>query len=590
MISFKLRLVVYFVLLSLLPLVAAFGGFSAVAKRGEARLADARLQAALRAGIAAYDQELAAAERTAAQLARNPGFQRALASGDRVRLRRILSELPHLRLESRDGLRIGHTPALAAERQVVVIGPPTGELGVVIASVPLNSALATRIRSRAGLDPEEHVVFLNGGRIVAASGGLTGALEVPTGRTATPAVGGVRYRALSAAAPSGRRGATLAVLTPQARIDAANRSTEGRLLFALAVSLLLVLSVAYLEGRAIVGTVRKLVDATGAIASGRLHERVPVRGRDELALLGRAFNEMAEQLEDRLDELGLERRRLREATLRFGEALAATHDVDQLLRAVVEAAVESTGATGGFLLGRKGELVQAGDPDAGSQRIELPLHVGQHNFGTLVLTGSEFTIQDLETASLLVGHAVVALDNARLHAIVERQALVDGLTGLANRRHGEDALDSELSRARRFGSPLSIVLADLDDFKRVNDRYGHPAGDVVLGEFAQVLLESVREIDLAARWGGEEFVVMLPGTESAGAVQVAERIRATFAERTILTPEGVPLRVTASFGVASVPPSGTQEELLSAADGALYEAKAAGKNTVVANGEPAPRL
>jgi hypothetical protein len=97
---------------------------------------------------------------------------------------------------------------------------------------------------------------------------------------------------------------------------------------------------------------------------------------------------------------------------------------------------------------------------------------------------------------------VIALDNAKLHRIVERQALVDGLTGLANRRQAEDALASEVSRAGRFGGPLAVVLADLDDFKAVNDAHGHPVGDTVLREFAAVLARSVRDVDIAARWAG----------------------------------------------------------------------------------------
>src|SRR5205823_7338581 len=102
------------------------------------------------------------------------------------------------------------------------------------------------------------------------------------------------------------------------------------------------------------------------------------------------------------------------------------------------------------------------------------------NFGSLLLFGAEFTDEDRMTAVSLASHAVVALDNARLHGIVERQALIDGLTGLANRRQCEETLADELARVERFGGDLAIVVADLDWFKDVNDRYGHPAGDSVL--------------------------------------------------------------------------------------------------------------
>jgi diguanylate cyclase (GGDEF)-like protein len=206
-----------------------------------------------------------------------------------------------------------------------------------------------------------------------------------------------------------------------------------------------------------------------------------------------------------------------------------------------------------------------------------------------VLSGPAFSRQDVETAKLLASQAAVALENARLHGIVERQALVDGLTGLANRRQAEDALESELSRAQRFGGPLAFVLADLDDFKRVNDRYGHPSGDIVLREFADVLRDSVRDIDVAARWGGEEFSLLLPGTDIAGAAHVAERIRRTFAARLILTTDGLPVRITASFGVAAYPAAASEEALVAAADAALYEAKRSGKDAVVTATEPAPR-
>jgi diguanylate cyclase (GGDEF)-like protein len=184
---------------------------------------------------------------------------------------------------------------------------------------------------------------------------------------------------------------------------------------------------------------------------------------------------------------------------------------------------------------------------------------------------------------------VVALDNARLHRIVERQARVDGLTGLANRRQCEDQLATELARVERFGGPLAVVLADLDNFKDVNDQFGHATGDVVLREFAQTLEGGIRDVDLAGRWGGEEFVLVLPGTDLAGAARVAERIRTERADRVVLSPDGQPIHVTASFGVAAFPDMQTADGLLAAADSALYQAKHAGKNRVMAAHEPVPR-
>jgi diguanylate cyclase (GGDEF)-like protein len=308
---------------------------------------------------------------------------------------------------------------------------------------------------------------------------------------------------------------------------------------------------------------------------------VDVHGRDEFAALGHAFNDMAEQLEQRLADLENERRRLRQATGRFGDALAATLDADQLMRVVVETAVEATGAGGGFVVGTSGPMVHVGDPLAGPDRIEVPITAAQTSFGTLVLLGRRFQEEDRIAAVSLAGHAAVALENARLHRMVERQALVDGLTGLANRRHLDQELASDLARAERAGGSVALILADLDDFKAVNDRYGHACGDVVLREFATLMHEVVREGDTAGRWGGEEFALLLPDTDVEGAGRVAERLRRALETQVILSPEGQPLRVTVSLGVAGYPEAGGRTELVEAADEALYRAKRAGKNRVV---------
>jgi diguanylate cyclase (GGDEF)-like protein len=267
-------------------------------------------------------------------------------------------------------------------------------------------------------------------------------------------------------------------------------------------------------------------------------------------------------------------------TVRFGEALAATHDIGQLLRVVVETAMEATGARGGALVRDNHEVVRKGDPDSGVRRLEFHLSAGEESFGRLILTSDSFSKEQTETAEWFVNQARTALENAKYHRAVQRQALVDSLTGLANRRLCEAALEKEIGRADRFGEPLSVVVGDIDDFKTVNDRHGHPTGDEVLREFARALQDTVREIDLAGRWGGEEFVVGLPGTDLEGGVRLAERVRTALAERTILAPSGERVHVTASFGVAEFDGRGGLSELLAAADAALYRAKRAGKDRV----------
>ena len=160
----------------------------------------------------------------------------------------------------------------------------------------------------------------------------------------------------------------------------------------------------------------------------------------------------------------------------------------------------------------------------------------------------------------------------------------DRMTELANRRQFEDALAGEFGRVNRFGGALALILADLDDFKAINDRYGHQAGDDVLRAFADVLRDAVREIDVPARYGGEEFAVLLPGTDLPGAEHLAERIREDLAETEVETSAGM-IPVTASFGVAAFPDNKSEPALLAAADRALYEAKRLGKNRVIADDE-----
>jgi diguanylate cyclase (GGDEF)-like protein len=172
-------------------------------------------------------------------------------------------------------------------------------------------------------------------------------------------------------------------------------------------------------------------------------------------------------------------------------------------------------------------------------------------------------------------HAALAHRNATLVDHVRRMAAVDGLTGLANRRAFDEALTTEVRRARRTGQALSLILLDADHFKRVNDNHGHHAGDDVLRAIGRALAGG-RATDVPARYGGEEFAVLLPSCAGTEAVRVAERLRAA------INAETGPLAVTASAGVASLSDDIADERaLLAAADAALYRAKAAGRDRTV---------
>jgi diguanylate cyclase (GGDEF)-like protein len=577
--SFKVKLVLYFLLLSVLPIAAAFWGFASVAGQSETRRVDARLQGGLRTALASYQERIDAASREATALAGRRSLQRDLERRDRAALERLLATTSNVSVQAAGGFQAGQAPAFAATRQVDVV-TRNGLAGTVTVSVPFDPKLVRRLRAGSGLSDDEALAILRGGRIVDSSPKIAGRVDVGAGQTRTVRVGDKRYRTLVAPAVSDLPSIRFAVLSPQSLIDSANATSRDRLLLGLFLSLLLIALVAYFEGRSIVRTLGNLADAAHAIARGRLNERVPVRGRDEFALLATAFNDMANQLQARLDELEDGRGRLRDAVTRFGEALAATHDVGTLLSVIVEAAVEATGASGARLVADDGRLIESGSFDGGGEQLQFPLTAGRSTFGTLTLVGKGFDADQRMTANSLASHAAIALENARLHRVVERQALVDGLTGIANRRQCEEALAQEIARAERLGTQFTLVLADLDDFKTVNDIHGHPVGDDVLREFASVLRATLRESDLAGRWGGEEFLLLLSGTDVTGGAQLAERVRAALAARSFLGRDGEVVFVTCSFGVAQHRGGGDERDLFAAADRALYRAKREGKNRV----------
>ena len=179
----------------------------------------------------------------------------------------------------------------------------------------------------------------------------------------------------------------------------------------------------------------------------------------------------------------------------------------------------------------------------------------------------------------LAGHLTLVLDNARLSQRLHEMSTLDGLTRQLNHRAIYERLTEELERAKRYRYPLSVILCDMDHFKEVNDTHGHLAGDAVLREGAAVLRSSLRAGDLLGRYGGEEFLAVLPQVELEAARAAAERLRIALEE----LPASSEVRVTASFGVASMDelgPGATSDLLVSLADRRLYEAKAAGRNCV----------
>jgi diguanylate cyclase (GGDEF)-like protein len=226
------------------------------------------------------------------------------------------------------------------------------------------------------------------------------------------------------------------------------------------------------------------------------------------------------------------------------------------------------------------------DPNTRSE-IAVPLTSKNRVIGVLNVESdmpAAFTGVDKRLLTTLANQVAVAVENARLYEETEQLAVTDGLTELFNHRYFQGFLDRELSRARRYTRPLSLIMIDLDHFKNINDSYGHQAGDMVLKKVASAVKAQARDVDLVARYGGEEFMVVLPETGKREAYALAERIRHSVREQKYqLSEDTAPIEVTISLGVASYPEDGSEKsELVDRVDKALYRSKTEGRDRVTA--------
>ena len=219
--------------------------------------------------------------------------------------------------------------------------------------------------------------------------------------------------------------------------------------------------------------------------------------------------------------------------------------------------------------------------------MAVPLVAKGENTGVLCATDprpSAFTEDNVRLLTTVAGQISIAIDNARLYEETKRLSETDGLTGLYDSRTFYLSLDKEVSRVRRYGGCLSVLMADMDHFKRHNDSYGHPSGDEVLRVVAEIMMDNCRSSDVVARYGGEEFAAVLIDTDEKEAMVVAERIRRHVEGYKFRGDDEVPVvSKTISLGVAVFPgdsPASGKEELVKRADDAMYRAKKGGRNRV----------
>jgi diguanylate cyclase (GGDEF)-like protein len=573
--------------------------------------AEARANGLVSAAVAQYGSASAAARADAAMIARDPSL--IVNGGSAARASAIVSQagLARLRVVIAANVvaDVGSKTAIAPGSATVTV---RGRPGVATVTVSELTA-AQYVHTIAG--PGDGALIRQGDRTVVSTFAPALPAALPSHGTVT--LGGVGYQTATVTV-HGFSGSSFTV-TILSRLSSTSASVgTTRLVAALFILAFLLLAFAFsvLASRALQGQVSRFLHAARRLAGGDFSAPMPTSGGDEFAALGQEFNNMSDQLARRLDELSQERVRLRESIRRIGQTLAANLDRPALLEVALRTAVDAVqagcGRVSAFVdpedglreAAAVGSLADAADVMAETEAEALrsgdlgehtsheravlsvplgPLQPGARAHGVLsvVRDGRPFDEDERELLRSLSLQAALALENVELHFQIRRQALTDELTGLANHGRFQERLAAESEQVRRYHHPLGLIMLDIDDFKAINDTYGHPQGDFVLEAVARVVRDNSREADTPARYGGEEMALILPHTDLDGAYAIAERVRAAIEALEIprIDSDGV-LRTTASVGVAATR-DGTRESLIAEADAALYDAKRQGKNRTV---------
>jgi diguanylate cyclase (GGDEF)-like protein len=608
--SFRARLTTFFVIIVVIPMAVV--GFIVFRLIDDSQAGKAGAVAGELAGNAAavYAQASRQASLQALTLARQLAFTPAAQLPARM-----------VAVQRADGL--ARVVARVGRRTVGDAGSKTA-IAPGVATVSAPSGHPDRSFSVSELTAADYARELTGAdaQIVVRAGGLTLASTLPSAQGVRLAgrgemtIGATAYRFITQSfAGFGARRVNVSVLSD---LSAPGESVgTDRLLAAIFIAGFLVLAFFFtlLSSRALGGQISRFLEAARRLASGDFSSPVPTAGHDEFALLGEEFNTMSRQLERRLMELEQERSRVRTATRRIGEAFASGFDRATLLELTLQTAIDATEADRGRLSTRPDgdqplqEIVHVGrlagleEPIFASERAALTgegtgraardeLYVATvalesiarsgptHGLITVCREDRDFTADDLELLRSLATQARLALANVKLHFDIQRQAITDDLTGLTTHGHFQELLGLELDEARRYHYSVALAMFDLDNFKTINDVHGHQTGDRVLRAVADALRAESREVDVAARYGGEELALILPHTDVDGAYETAERVRTAIEVLELRLDDGGTLRVTTSIGVAATC-DGHKDELIAAADGALYVAKREGKNRTV---------
>ncbi len=609
--SFRTRLTTFFLMIVIVPMVGVGALVLRLIADSQQAKVDARASGLATAAQSLYHRSSATALAEARAIAlntvlhRSPRLAREL---ERLRVRAGLARIV-LRQAGQTIADVGDRSAIAPG-EAVIPSAPGGEITVTVSSIRAADFAADLTGRGVGI-----VVQVNGRTLAATP---PDAVSLKLGRRGAASLDGASYRYLSQsfAGFAGQR-VRATVLSNDA---ASGGSTNSNRLVAgvfIAGFLLLAFAFSVLASRALEGQLGRFLAAAQRLAGGDFSAPVPIEGKDEFAALGAEFNNMSVQLARRLDELSDERGRLRDSIRRIGETFAAGLDRQAMLELALRASVDAVRADCGRLTVRReaeGQLVEilrigllAGFEEQflESERVALgsssygeasddghgvaAITLGSADAGgpvqamiTVGRSSGRFDDDDRDLLRSLANQATLALENIQLHVQVQRQAVTDELTGLINHGRFQELLSAEIEQVRRYHHHVGLIMLDLDNFKRVNDTYGHQQGDVVLKRVADVLRETSRDADAPARYGGEELALILPHTDLDGTFAIAERVRATIeALRILRLDEAGELRVTASLGVAAASGAGDKDGLIAEADAALYAAKRAGKNRTV---------
>ena len=376
------------------------------------------------------------------------------------------------------------------------------------------------------------------------------------------------------------------VTTSMADVERDMMKARWQSMVILVVSLLLTMgATGYMLGRSVAEPIEIVTRAMAKISAGDFGSKVIVERKDELGNMATSFNKMTGDLQDSYLHMLREQEKLSTVIQGAREAVVVTDAAGKVVL-VNAAACQLLGKTEADI-SRDGIINLIGRPELFGAMLDAneggtePQLV---DYGDLWLMVSASTIHDDQGRK--IGSAALLRDvtqEQRLLNELQRLSTTDALTDVFNRRHLDATLKAEMQRAKQVGLPLSVIMFDADHFKKFNDTYGHDQGDRVLKMLGKVMKEAVRKYDVPCRYGGEEFNVVLPSTDSAGAFAIGERLRLAVEAMRV---DG--LQVTISLGIASYPEvdAATPEALILAADAALYQSKEKGRNcTTIATAE-----